>query len=807
MSQFEHTGSNNTVVESVAIKPKEIISPETLKMLFGSGVVVKKKDSLGSGVDLYELKPDLIARVSVWESGKNNFQTEKWCLDQCAKAKIPVPKIIGLTTVPEGRVYKDICIESKLPGKPLEEVVKNLDTKSKENILSEAGGVLSKIHSINVGGFGLLNENGEGQFSNIAEMLNDPYIEKNKMLEFGKKVSFDKNIMLRSFEILNSGKELYDGFFQPKLLHNDFDPKHILVENNKVSGITGFGLARGGDPVMDLARWHFFSESKFPVENLMQKNQDGKGYLDKKIFDHKFDEKFNLWRLYSGMMHLSWASQKGDKKEIEFSKQQIGNDVAWYEKNFSDAAKKIKKQELLKKFNETSSYFEKDINGKKVFVDKNGDPVKRSLEREKTGIEDYFNKQDPGYISELKNFARGVEKMHEKCRVSVIIPARFEEKNLANLLDQYCKQVDPKGVPINKDLFEINIIINRKVGEVADKSIDVVENWKKKNPGYHVNYINIEFTKEKANVGVARKYITDLSLLRSIERPKTDGPLYIESEDADLTAIDKRTIHRVIEGFDKKPYLDVLRGTQDRQPEIMQKNELLFFQRRIWDFVEVFMRKEAYRPENMKGGSLDWNRVISGGWNTAYTAEAYAKIGGYEPDLMGEDMKIGRKISKMRGYKDAQNNEVINTKTAETSGLRSNSSPRRFLDAMARQANPYADFENQSIKEKTNDELLNSIKHFEKASLSQKNKYEEQLNILRGFITGEMKKEPEATEVFNRVLWATGLKNGDYIVKQNKTLELTEQGMKNIISLFEKYKNEKRHLRGYKNRQNSTVKD
>ena len=126
---------------------------------------------------------------------------------------------------------------------------------------------------------------------------------------------------------------------------------------------------------------------------------------------------------------------------------------------------------------------------------------------------------------------------------------------------------------------------------------------------------------------------------------------------------------------------------------------------------------------------------------------------------------------------------------------------------MARQANPYADFENQSIKEKTNDELLNSIKHFEKASLSQKNKYEEQLNILRGFITGEMKKEPEATEVFNRVLWATGLKNGDYIVKQNKTLELTEQGMKNIISLFEKYKNEKRHLRGYKNRQNSTVKD
>ena len=451
-----------------------------------------------------------------------------------------------------------------------------------------------------------------------------------------------------------------------------------------------------------------------------------------------------------------------------------------------------------------NSYFEKVINGKTIFVDKNGNPIERNKDREKQNIEGYLNKQDPTYLSEIRGFAGGMEKMHEKCRVSVIIPARFEEKNLENLLDQYSKQVDKKGNPVDKDIFEINIIINRKVGENPDNSVAVVEEWKRNNPGYHVNYIDIEFAKEKANVGTARKYITDLSLLRSTSRTKADGPLYIESEDADLTAVDKRTIAKLIEGFDEKPHLDILRGIQDRQPELMQKNELLMFERRLWDFAEVFMRKEVYRPENMQGSSFIWNRVISGGWNTAYTAESYAEIGGYVPDLIGEDMKIGQKISLLRGHNDANDNAIINTKTAETSGLRSNSSPRRFIDAMTRKISPYDDFENQSLKDKTIDELLDGVKQYEKASEAHRGNYENAMNILKNFIAKEM-KQPEASDVFFRVLWAMGLKKDDYIVMPDNSIKLTDKGMPTIMSLFEKYKTEKRYEKGYK-RQNSTIK-
>ena len=449
------------------------------------------------------------------------------------------------------------------------------------------------------------------------------------------------------------------------------------------------------------------------------------------------------------------------------------------------------------------SYSVKEIDGKKVFVDKNGAPVVRNLEREKHAISDYLDKQDPEYLEELRNFESHTEKMNEKCRVAVNIPARFKGKNIGNLLDQYVKQVDRAGRPIDKDLFEINIIVNRKAGETADNSLAVISEWKRNNPGYHINVMDIEFPKEKANVGMARKYITDLTLMRSADRPAAGGPLYIESEDADLTAVDKRTIARLIEGFDEKPYLDVLRGVQDRQPEIMQKNDLLLFDRRMWDFAEAYMRKVAYRPENMRGSSFVWNRVISGGWNTAYTAEAYAKIGGYVPDIIGEDMKIGQKISILRGTKGVNGEYVLNTQTAEMSGLRSNSSPRRFIDTMAKNIGSYDDFEDQSLKEKTIDELLDGIKQYEKIDESQKASYENAINKLREFVYGTM-PSPQNTEVFEKILWATGLKKENISVRSDGSIKLSDSGIPRIATLLEQYKNENRALKAY-GRQNSTI--
>ena len=450
------------------------------------------------------------------------------------------------------------------------------------------------------------------------------------------------------------------------------------------------------------------------------------------------------------------------------------------------------------------SYSQKFNGIEKTWVDKDGNPVTRNVEREQNRMRAYLEAQDAEYLTKLKEFEKQVEPMSEKCRVAVIIPARFEEKYLDNLLEQYSKQVDSKGGPIDQDLFEINIIVNRKEGEAADKSIEVINAWKTAHPESHVNVIDVVFSPDQANVGNARKYITDLVLARSVNRSASAGPLYIESEDADLVSVDRRTVSRLIQKFDEKPYVDVLRGVQDRQPEILQQNGLLFFQRRMWDMMEAFMRREAYRPENMKGSSFVWNRVISGGWNTAFSAESYVQIGGYQPDTMGEDMKIGQKISLLRGHVESDGQRVLNTKTAETSGLRANSSPRRFLDAMIKERPPYENFDDQSLKSKTIEELLDGVKKYAVPTPAQKSEYESAFNTLREFL-GEQVVDDRASEVFARTLANMGLrKRVDFTYKNNGQIEFTNEAMPRIIELLNKYKEDKRYLWGYQ-RQNTPL--
>lgn len=458
-------------------------------------------------------------------------------------------------------------------------------------------------------------------------------------------------------------------------------------------------------------------------------------------------------------------------------------------------------RELRENGADVDTYFITYKEGKPVYVNKEGKLVSRDVVREQKRVKEYLNRQDPEYIQELTAFNESLEPMREECRVAVIIPARFEAKNLSNLLDQYVKQVDENGNPLSKDLFEINIIVNRRIDESPDDSVKVIEEWKKKNPGYHVNTIDVVFPKDKANVGVARKYITDLSLKRSLERVKAKGPLYIESEDADLFSVDKRTIAKIIGTLDEKPQLDVLRGIQDRQPEIMQKNHLFFFTRRLWDMAEAFMRKEAYRPEHMAGSNFVWNRIISGGWNTAFSAEVYTQIGGYVPDVIGEDMKIGQKISVLRGYEKPNGDIAINTKTASMSGLRSNSSPRRFLDAAARNISPYDDFDNQSLKEKSIDELMDSIKEYGIADVSHLSRYQEAINILVSSVNSQIANPPVTREIILRTLRYMGLKEGQHFSFDGKSVQLIDAGMEQVISLMDEYQKKGKANLGYR-RQN-----
>ena len=70
---------------------------------------------------------------------------------------------------------------------------------------------------------------------------------------------------------------------------------------------------------------------------------------------------------------------------------------------------------------------------------------------------------------------------------------------------------------------------------------------------FQINYVDVEFDSPFNNVGNARRVITDLTLMRSVERQNQNKLPYIETEDADLVTVDKNTVINIINKLDNNP--------------------------------------------------------------------------------------------------------------------------------------------------------------------------------------------------------------------------------------------------------------
>ncbi|MBC7798290.1 MAG: glycosyltransferase family 2 protein [Pyrinomonadaceae bacterium] len=99
----------------------------------------------------------------------------------------------------------------------------------------------------------------------------------------------------------------------------------------------------------------------------------------------------------------------------------------------------------------------------------------------------------------------------KQCEISVTIPVRDEAENLPKTLRAAAKQFDFNGEPFDPKKFEIIVLANN----CSDDSAQIVRDFAKQNvdsPPIHV--VEIDFPKEKANVGNARKTVMELAFRR-----------------------------------------------------------------------------------------------------------------------------------------------------------------------------------------------------------------------------------------------------------------------------------------------------
>src|SRR3989344_2368633 len=161
--------------------PQEIID-SAIEKAAGSRISKQERIVAGETNEVHFIQTEdgqeLVIRIH--HGDKPKFEKERWAIEQCSKAGVPVPKVLLVEKFDIESELIEVCIESRLEGKALGDVGGTGDSKRTGNLgelLGKLGSVLEKVHSVLRNGFGSLDKSGNGKYASAKDlMLNDQYI-------------------------------------------------------------------------------------------------------------------------------------------------------------------------------------------------------------------------------------------------------------------------------------------------------------------------------------------------------------------------------------------------------------------------------------------------------------------------------------------------------------------------------------------------------------------------------------------------------------------------------------------------------
>lgn len=303
--------------------PLDIIR-DCVKKATGNTLVDCERLVAGQMHEVYDVTTDkgnnVIVRISHKESPR--FEIEKWALDITRPLGVPTPDYLLLETLKLGDKKLTICIEPKLPGVPLIDIKDEVraDSKRASKIASDAGEILSLIHSVKTSGIGKIDHPGQGKSPSAAEYVQKraeesaPYI-----LEHNQDKWIKPEIVNAAIQSLQDNQKLLKEPFN--LLHGDYSPLHLLIDKDRVSGVIDMENVSSGDPVMEFAYWDSWGDNlPFPTKLLLD------NYPNKNIIK-EFEAKLHYFRidiaLYTATFYVSQQNFGAAKAQIEKATEDI----------------------------------------------------------------------------------------------------------------------------------------------------------------------------------------------------------------------------------------------------------------------------------------------------------------------------------------------------------------------------------------------------------------------------------------------------------------------------------------------------
>ncbi|OQA03428.1 MAG: hypothetical protein BWY68_00743 [bacterium ADurb.Bin400] len=270
-------------------------------------------------------------------------------------------------------------------------------------------------------------------------------------------------------------------------------------------------------------------------------------------------------------------------------------------------------------------------------------------EKEREAITAYLTKEPKEYRQEIADAALSFGAMPAECRVGILIPVSLNEKgHIYQTLEQYAKQKDIDGKPINSKLYEICLDLRAEPGKDNELQtvVQEIDRFKRDHPDVLVNYIS----QALRSTGSIRKKLADVLVARSIARPTQDKPFYLVSNDTDTTELSEKYLTTIIDHFDSHPEVQVATG---RNEFGNQNIPYLFAARRLWQIAERLQTSPRYYDRPIEGiddtpTDLDNTDLVrfTFGNNQFIRSSAYAIAGGYSENRQAtEDLYLSEGIA------------------------------------------------------------------------------------------------------------------------------------------------------------------
>ncbi len=295
---------------------------EIVEKITNSKVINKSRIVKGEDNEVYDVKASddesYILRISRYRS----FDYEVWAMEKSRNEGVPIPNILGIgeKELELEKIY--YCLLSKVPGKPLSESIKEYEDDHFKDTFISAGEILAKIHKIKTTGYWDIDPQGHGKMLNFESYANEILGKAEIFKEVAIKNNFNPEIIPELFQLLEADKNKLNDL-DTYLAHGDYSPKHIMVTEDKITGILDFGVCKSALIYHDFADWDFWHKrNKNQIKYLKE------GYETISPLEN-FDFNFHVIKGFLTVELLWWSDQNGHISGINHAKESILDDIEY----------------------------------------------------------------------------------------------------------------------------------------------------------------------------------------------------------------------------------------------------------------------------------------------------------------------------------------------------------------------------------------------------------------------------------------------------------------------------------------------